>query len=241
MICSCCNNQYDDNFLSCPFCGTASAVTNTSNTTPCPKCGSPVMPGQPMCQQCGLIDPVRTNSGASAAVTMPNVGDPAPNEQPRSVRIESDNPYGQNNPYQQQNPYGQSSPYQQNTPYQQNAYGQNPYQNPYQQNPYGQNTYNQNSYGQSTMPPYMQNPYQPYGNPADPMYQQEVKKVKNQATLAMVFAILIPLVAYIFAALASSRAKKIGYTGSSTLITVAVVVAIINHVLGFLMQMSQYT
>lgn len=168
MICTCCNNQYDDSFVSCPFCGTASAVSSAAGTVPCPKCQSPVMPGQPMCQQCGLINPAQNNSTAN--VTMPNVGDDAPANTnanaPRAVRIESDMPNSQNTPYQQ-------------APFGQNQYGQYNQYNQSSQTQYGQ--YGQNTYTQNTVPPYMQNPYQSFANPNDPMYTQESKKVKTQA------------------------------------------------------------
>lgn len=234
MICSCCKNEYHDTFLSCPFCGTASSVTSARETKPCAKCGAPVLPGQPMCQQCGLVDPIRSNEPKTQNVSMPNVGEEIQTGPTPSARIEPQSPYAQNIPYPQNQPYQQSQPYQQNT------YGQNPYQQPpYGQNPYGQNPYGQNPYGQ--VPPYMQNPYQPYGNPADPMYQQEVKSIKSMATAAMIFAFFIPLVTYILFGIANSRSKRMNYNGSKTLLTAALVIAIVIHVLAFLLNMSQYT
>ncbi len=220
MICTFCGNQYDDSLVSCPFCGTASA-SNLKNTVPCPKCSSPVMPGQPMCQQCGLINPTQNNSSANA--TMPNVGETSSAQTSSSVRIESDYQSNQSAPYSQA-PYGQN---------QYNQYNQ-PQYNQYNQTQYGQYGQNQYPYTQNTTPPYMQNPYQNFANPNDPMYIQESKKVKTQATVALVFAFLIPLVTYILVGLASSRAKKIGYTGSQGMITAALVIAIINHVLAII-------
>ena len=74
MICSCCKNEYYDNFLSCPFCGTATAVTVQDEAELCARCQAPVMPGQPMCQQCGLIDPIR-NPESEAPPTIPDISD----------------------------------------------------------------------------------------------------------------------------------------------------------------------
>lgn len=54
MICDCCGAEYADNLLSCPYCGTATAVSDDTPDAHCPRCAAPVMPGQPMCQQCGF-------------------------------------------------------------------------------------------------------------------------------------------------------------------------------------------
>lgn len=54
MICDCCGAEYADNLLSCPYCGTATAVSDDTPDMRCPRCAAPVMQGQPMCQQCGF-------------------------------------------------------------------------------------------------------------------------------------------------------------------------------------------
>lgn len=235
MICSCCNNQYDDNLNSCPFCGTAKAISSPSGMT-CPGCGSPVASGQAMCAHCGWIEPSRNIQ--SPAPTMPNVGDDlgsavrfegasnnmAPSQnaysQPNTINS-AQSAYNQTNtPYSntQNNPYSQPNA-QQYTPYQQNTYGQYPQQNPYQ---------NYQGY---------QNPYQM--NPNDPQYIKETGTVRTQAIIALVFSLILPLVTYILAAVASSKAKKLNYTGSNTIITIALVIAILNSLLGIIMQFSQ--
>ncbi len=73
MICKCCKNEYHDSFVSCPFCGTATALNTSGEVESCPKCGACVIKNQPMCQFCGFENPARTladnakadNNGAS--------------------------------------------------------------------------------------------------------------------------------------------------------------------------------
>lgn len=77
MICDCCGGEYADNYLSCPYCGTATAVSDDTPDMRCPRCSAPMMQGQPMCQQCGfaldLYQQRMQNMYSNQPPVMPNV------------------------------------------------------------------------------------------------------------------------------------------------------------------------
>ncbi len=109
MICDCCGAEYADNLLSCPYCGTATAVSDDTPDARCPRCAAPVMQGQPMCQQCGLALDLHQQR-----VQMQNMYNNHPQSMPNPEYDQNGQPKLQN----QQNPqvrYNQPNRY--NQPY----------------------------------------------------------------------------------------------------------------------------
>lgn len=96
MICECCKNEYHDSFLSCPYCGTATAVTAHSKALLCARCQAPVMPNQPMCHNCGMTNPARASRQENVLST-PDISDDMHTHTRQNVLQNEDYTYGQPN------------------------------------------------------------------------------------------------------------------------------------------------
>ncbi len=120
MICDCCGAEYADNLLSCPYCGTATAVSDDTPDMHCPRCAAPVMQGQPMCQQCGLALDLHQQR-----MLMQNMHNNQPQSMPNVEYDQNGQPKLHNQQNLQRQYYGQQGQYNQSGQYNQTPYVQN--------------------------------------------------------------------------------------------------------------------
>lgn len=208
MICDCCGAEYADNYLSCPYCGTATAVSDDTPDARCPRCSAPVMPGQPMCQQCGfaldLYQQRMQSMYSNQPPVMPIVEYDA-NGQPKvQNQYNAPNQYGHQGQYSQYNQYDQQNRY---------------------------NWYNQPC--NTNQAPYMQNATEkPKYNPNDPEQAAKGRVIMIMAVSAIITALISPIIGMVLSSMANTRARTIGYSSAQTVAIIAMFVAVINMVFG---------